>query len=71
MSDFTLSSTSVMFMGVPMMMCIMVSVDDDAIIEGDHSFTIAITGFGGANAGTITSSTFTIEDNDGKICYLS
>ena len=39
-------------------------------MEGDHSFTVDISDFGGANAGATTSATATILDDDGKYIIL-
>ena len=49
--------------GTPM--CIDINLVQDQILEGDETFTVSITNFGGAGQGAITSATVTINDDDG------
>ena len=51
--------------------CIMINLIEDFIIEGNQSFSVEISDFGGANMGSPTSATITIIDNDGKYVTLS
>ena len=46
-------------------MCFMFNLMEDQILEGDETFTVSISDFGGAGQGAITSATVTINDNDG------
>ena len=67
-ADFSLTTSMVTFDSNDMggdMLCFEFNLIDDQILEDDEMFNMAIADAGGANLGTITMATVTIDDNDG------
>ena len=67
-ADFSLTTSTVMFVSGDTgatVRCIDINLVQDQILEGDETFTVSISNFGGAGTGAITSATVTINDDDG------
>jgi len=62
-SDFSVGSSLSLAPGATTA-TISVSITDDGLVEGVESFDVALSGFGNASAGTTTTQTVTITDND-------
>ena len=65
-TDYTLVSLLPVTFTSTTTLCLTFDFNDDDILETDESFSVDITDFGGAAAGTPTGATVTIEDNDGE-----
>ena len=71
-SDFTLPSPFDVTFPVDSLsgssQCASIIFNDDAFIEGDHNFTVAVSDSGGAGTvGATTVASVTIDDDDGKL----
>ena len=70
--DFTFSGTQLTFPTPTTsdgdVMCTSVTIIDDANLEGDHTFTVTITGVspGGGSISPNPTTTITIHDNHGE-----
>ena len=65
-SDHDLDENSALTFTSASSACLTFELSDDDILEGEESFGVSISEFGGAAAGSTTSATVTIDDTDGQ-----